>query len=74
MRKPVALLTIVAIVSSVMTVLAGCGSSAPTDQPAAAPTETPSVLLEPTATASTPLVVVPREVVDRRGASLLLLV
>ena len=56
MRKPVALLTIVALVSSVMTVLAGCGSSAPTDQPAATPTETPSVLPEPTATASTPLV------------------
>ena len=56
MRKLVVLLTIVALVSSAMTVLAGCGSSAPTDQPAAAPTETTWLLLKPTATVSTPLV------------------
>ena len=56
MRKLVVLLTIVALVSSAMTVLAGCGSSAPTDKPAAAPTETTSLLLKPTATVSTPLV------------------
>ena len=52
MRKLVVLLTIVGLLSSVMTVLAGCGSSAPTGQP----TETPPPLLTPTATASTPLV------------------
>ena len=56
MRKRVVLLTIAALVSSVMTVLAGCGSPAPTDRPAAAPTETTSLLQEPTATISTPLV------------------
>ena len=56
MRKLVVLLTIVALVSSVMMVLAGCGSSTPTDQPAAAPTETASPLLKPTATVATPLV------------------
>ena len=56
MRKLVILLTIVALVPSVMTVLAGCGSSTPTDQPAAAPTETTSPLLKPTATVATPLV------------------
>ena len=56
MRKLVVLLAIVALVSIVMTFLAGCGSSAPTDQPAAAPTETTSLVLKPTATASTPLV------------------
>ena len=72
MRKRVVLVTIAALVSSVMTVLAGCGSPAPTDRPAAvptkqsvsaltdrpaaAPTETPSLLQEPTATMSTPLV------------------
>ena len=72
MRKRVVLLTIAALVSSVMTVLAGCGSpaptdrpaaaptdkpvAAPTDRPAAAPTETTSLLQEPTATISTPLV------------------
>ena len=54
MRKLVVLLAIVALVSSVMTVLAGCGSSAPTDQPAAAPTENTAPLLKPTATVSTP--------------------
>ena len=53
MRKLVVLLAIVALVSSVLTVLAGCGASAPTDQPAAAPTETPPLLPKPTATAST---------------------
>ena len=47
MRKLVVLLTLVALVSSVMPVLAGCGSSAPADQPAAAPTETTSQLLKP---------------------------
>ena len=56
MRRLVALLTIVALVSSVMTVLAGCGSSTPAAQPDAAPTETTSPLLKPTATVSTPLV------------------
>ena len=56
MRRLVVLLTIVALVSSVMTVLAGCGSSTPAAQPAAAPTETTSPLLKPTATVSTPLV------------------
>ena len=56
MRKPVVLLAIAALVSSVTAVLAGCGSAAPTDQPAAAPTETTSPLLKPTATESTPLV------------------
>ena len=54
MRKLVVLLTLVALVSSVMPVLAGCGSSAPADQPAAAPTETASQLLGPTATPSAP--------------------
>ena len=53
MRKLVVLLAIVALVSIVMTFLAGCGSSAPTDQPAAAPTETTPLLPKPTATAST---------------------
>ena len=56
MRKLVVLLTIVALESSVMTVLAGCGSATPTDQPAAAPTETTAPLLKPTATVATPLV------------------
>ena len=64
MRKRVVLLTIAALVSSVMTVLAGCGSPAPagrpaavpTEQPVSAPTETPSLLQEPTSTISTPLV------------------
>ena len=56
MRKLVVLLAIVALVSSVITLLAGCGPSAPTDQPAATPTETTSLVLKPTATASTPLV------------------
>ena len=56
MRKLVVLLAIVALVSSVMTLLAGCGPSAPTDQPAATLTETTPPLPEPTATASTPLV------------------
>ena len=47
MRKLVVLFMIVALVSSVMMILAGCRSSALTDQPAAVSTET-------TATASTP--------------------
>ena len=55
MRKLVVLLTIGALVASVMTVLAGCGSTVPTDQPAAAPTETTSPLPKPTDTES-PLV------------------
>ncbi len=50
MRKLVVLLTTVALVSSVMMVMAGCGSAAPADQPAAAPTETAAPLLKPTAT------------------------
>ena len=56
MRKIVVLLAIAALVSSLTAVLAGCASSAPTDQPAAAPTETTSPLLKPTATVATPLV------------------
>ena len=56
MRKLVVLLAIVALVPSVLTVLAGCGSPAPTDQPAATLTETTPPLPEPTATASTPFV------------------
>ena len=56
MRKLVVLLAIVALVSSVMTVLAGCGPSALTDQPAAAPTETTSLFPKQTATVSPPLV------------------
>ena len=56
MRKLVVLLTIGALVASVMTVLAGCGSTVPTDQPAAAPTETTSPHLKTTATESTSLV------------------
>ena len=54
MRKLVVLLAIVAVVSSVTAVLAGCGPSAPTDQAAAAPTETTSPLLKPAATQSPP--------------------
>ena len=56
MRKLVVLLTIVALVSSMMMVLGGCGSAAPAEQPVAAPKETTSLLKEPTATVSTPLV------------------
>ena len=52
MRKLVVLLTIVALVSSVMTVMAGCGSAAPADQPAAAPTATAAPLQQPTAAAA----------------------
>ena len=55
MRKLVVLLSIAALVSSVLTVLAGCGTTAPTAQPAAAPTETTSPLPKPTDTES-PLV------------------
>ena len=60
MRKLVVLLAIVALVSSVMTVLAGCGPSAPTDQPAAAPAATQSTppvddsVSTPTPTSSAP--------------------
>ena len=55
MRKLVVLLSIAALVSSVLTVLAGCGTTAPTAQPAAAPTETTSPLPKPTDTESTSL-------------------
>ena len=54
MRKLVVLFTVVALVLGVMTVLAGCRSSAATDQAATAPTETTSPLLQPTAAGSTP--------------------
>ena len=49
MRKLVVLLAIVALVSGVTAVLAGCGTPAPTVQPAATPAETASPLLKPTA-------------------------
>ena len=49
MRKLVVLLAIAVLVSSVTAVLGGCGSSGPTDQPAAAPATSP--ILKPTATA-----------------------
>ena len=52
MRKLVVLLTIVALASSMMMVLGGCGSAAPAEQPAAAPTETTAPLQQPTATAA----------------------
>ena len=45
MRKLVVLLAIVALVSGLTAVLAGCGSPAPADQPAATPSETTSPLL-----------------------------
>ncbi len=45
MRKLVVLLAIAALVSSVTTVLAACGSPAPADQPAATHSETTSPLL-----------------------------
>ena len=60
MRKLVVLLAIVALVSSVTAVLAGCGPSAPTDQPAAAPAATQSAppvddsVSTPTPTSSAP--------------------
>ena len=50
MRKLVVLLVIAALVSGLTAVLAGCGSSAPTDQSAAAPRETASPLLTPDST------------------------
>ena len=50
MRKLVVLLTIVALVSGITAVLAGCGTPAPTGQPTAAPAETSSPLLQPSAT------------------------
>ena len=52
MRKLVVLLTIVALASSMMMVLGGCGSAAPADQPAAAPTATAAPLQQPTAAAA----------------------
>ncbi len=60
MRKLVVLLAIVALISSVTAVLAGCGPSAPTDQPAAAPAATQSAptvddsVSTPTPTSSAP--------------------
>ena len=60
MRKLVVLLAIVALVSSVTAVLAGCGPSAPTDQPAATPAATQSAppvddsVSTPTPTSSAP--------------------
>ena len=45
MRKLVVLLAIAALVAGSTAVLAGCGPSAPADQPAATPAETPSLLL-----------------------------
>ena len=56
MRKLVVLLTTVALASSMMMVLAGCGSAAPAEQPVAAPAETTAPLLKPTAPVATPLV------------------
>ena len=56
MRKLVVLLTTVALASSLMMVLAGCGSAASADQPAAAPRETAAPLLKLTAIVATPLV------------------
>ncbi len=56
MRKLVVLLAIVALVSSMTAVLAGCGSSAPTAQPVAAPTEIPAPIQDPTVTVPTPSV------------------
>ena len=49
MRKLVVLLAIAALVSGIMAVLTGCGTPAPTVQPAATPAETASPLLQPTA-------------------------
>ena len=54
MRKLVALLAIAALVPSVMAVLAGCGSTAVTDQPDATPSETTAPLPRPTATDHAP--------------------
>ena len=54
MRNFVVLLAIVALVSSVTAVLAGCGSPPTTDQAVEAPTETKSPLLKPSTTESTP--------------------
>ena len=63
MRKLVVLLAIAALVAGSTTVLAGCGPSAPGDQPAAAPAETPSPLLrvEDGPQAERPLVAAPAE-------------
>ena len=63
MRKLVALLAIAALVSSVTSVLAGCGPSAPANQPAATPAETPPPLLrvEDGPQAERPLVASPEE-------------
>ena len=49
MRKLVVLLAIVALVSGVTAVLAGCGTPAPAVQPTFAPAETASPLLQPAA-------------------------
>ena len=54
MRKLVVLLAIVALVSGATAVLPGCGSSSPTDQPVAAPTESTPPLLKPATTKSAP--------------------
>ena len=54
MKNLVVLMVIAALVSTATGVLAGCGSSAPTDQPVAAPAETTSPLLKSTATESAP--------------------
>ena len=54
MRKLVVLLVIAALASGVTAVLAACGSSAPTDQPSAAPTETASPPLTSTAVPTAP--------------------
>ena len=40
MRKPVVPLTLAVLLATLMTFLAGCGSAAPTEQPAAVPTST----------------------------------
>ena len=50
MRKLVALLAIATLVPSVMAVLAGCGSTALTEQPVVAPSGTTALLPKPTAT------------------------
>ena len=54
MRKLVVCLVKAALVSSVMAVMAGCGSAAPADQSAATPTETTSIPLNSTTTVFTP--------------------
>ena len=51
MRKPVVLLTLAVLLATLMTVLAGCGSAAPTEQPAAVPTSTGPSTTQATSTA-----------------------